>query len=151
MSLRSMNALHRRASGFLRRDENGGTNTIEFVLWLPIFIFVVCLVVDVCFLFLSQAIMFDVASDTARRAALGLFNGIDEAARNAAAEDFAADAATFLGVRPAVDASVDTNPVSIVITHDPSAIDLTGVFGFISGTEMTASVTQLREGLAAAE
>ncbi|MXU63926.1 TadE/TadG family type IV pilus assembly protein [Oceanomicrobium pacificus] len=47
--------------------------TVEYVLWLPLFVAILMLVVDVSLLFLTHANMYDVARDTSRRTALGEF------------------------------------------------------------------------------
>ena len=104
-SSRDRRARGRRIGYFLRRDEDGGTSTIEFVLWLPIFILILSIVVDVCFVFLRQAVMYDVAADTARRYAVGRFGGTgsdpNQATTVTTAQTHAVDKATFSGVTPA--------------------------------------------------
>lgn len=137
---RILDEQRRRARRFFNVDEDGGTTTIEFVLWLPIFILVLGIIIDVCFMFLAQAIMYDVASDTARSAAIGQF------LTNAEAVTFAQDKAKFRGTTPTVVADVLSNPVSITITHQAQDIDITGALGIIAGDTIRASVTQFREG-----
>ncbi|WP_112320789.1 TadE/TadG family type IV pilus assembly protein [Oceanibium sediminis] len=132
----------RRARRFFNVDEDGGTTTIEFVLWLPIFILVLGIIIDVCFMFLAQAIMYDVASDAARSAAIGQFETEQEAI------DFAQDKASFRGVLPSVtvDLGATSGTVEVTITHQAQDIDLTGVLGIVAGDTIRASVTQIREG-----
>ncbi|NNU79124.1 pilus assembly protein [Halovulum dunhuangense] len=132
----------RQVRRFLRMDEDGGTNTIEFVLWLPIFILILALVVDVCFLFLAQAVTFDVASDTARRRAVNFFT------TDAAASNFLATEATFNNTAPVV-ATVTTSGVEVTarVEFAPGDLDLIGVLGFISSDRMSVQVLQLKEGI----
>ncbi|MHA3979523.1 TadE/TadG family type IV pilus assembly protein [Halovulum sp. GXIMD14794] len=129
----------------LKQDEDGGTNTIEFVLWLPIFILILSIVVDVCFMFLAQAVMYDVASDTARRLAVSSGSQADiiaDAKRNA----------TFGGVEPAVVPTMNldgTGVIRVVVTHKVQDVDVVGVFGSVASTfasdEINATVYQVKE------
>lgn len=134
----------RRRLSELKRDEDGGTNTIEFVLWLPIFILILSVVVDVCFMFLAQAVMYDVASDTARRVAVGT--------APAAARAQAQTNATFNGAVPTV--TIDDNKngsgvVEVVISHNVRDVDVVGVFGSVASTfasdQLSATVLQVKE------
>ena len=53
---------------FLLRD-NSGSSTIEFCLWLPVFVLTLSLIVDASMLFFKQTTMWRVASDTSRQIA----------------------------------------------------------------------------------
>lgn len=125
---------------YVAEDEEGGTTTIEFVLWLPIFILILSLVIDVCFVFLGQAVMYDVASDAARRVAIGR--------PVAETTTYALDKATFLGATPTVE--ISDPPVNgaytVTIKHQLDQIDVVGILGFVAGQEISAVVTQLKEG-----
>lgn len=128
----------------LKQDEDGGTNTIEFVLWLPIFILILSIVVDVCFMFLAQAVMYDVASDTARRMAVGRF------ADTTAAEASANTAAAFNGTNASSTVTVGSDSViTVVIRHNVRDVDVIGVFGSVASTfgsdQLTATVLQVQE------
>lgn len=125
-------------------NEDAGTTTIEFVLWLPIFVLLLGIIIDVCMLFLAQAIMFDAASDLARRAALGTFSSNADMSTYIATEKVA----YFRGTAPTVEAGTDvtSNPVVVILSHNASAIDITGTLPFISSDKIRASVTQVREG-----
>jgi Flp pilus assembly protein TadG len=48
------------------RDENGSIS-VEFVLWIPIFIFLIAIITDLSIVYVVNANMYDVARDTARR------------------------------------------------------------------------------------
>lgn len=50
-----------------------GTVSVEFVLWLPIFLVIMAFTADACKLYLTQANMYDVARDTARRISIGQY------------------------------------------------------------------------------
>lgn len=50
-----------------------GTVTVEFVLWIPIFLIILAFTADACKLYLTQANMWDVARDTARGMSIGQY------------------------------------------------------------------------------
>jgi Flp pilus assembly protein TadG len=55
-----------------------GVLTIEFVIWIPIFMVILAFTADACKLYLTQADMWDVARDTARRISTGQYcNNVD--------------------------------------------------------------------------
>jgi len=66
-----MHKRRRRLSHFLRSER--GALTIEFVIWIPIFLTILAFTADACKLYLTQADMWDVARDTARRVSTGQY------------------------------------------------------------------------------
>lgn len=58
------------SAGCFGRDEKGSA-TIEFVLWIPLFLALLVLVVDVSTIYVTHTEMWNVARDTARRMAKG--------------------------------------------------------------------------------
>ncbi len=129
-------------SGFaFLRDETGAV-TIEFVLWVPIFVGLLVFVTDASIIYLTHSEMWSVARDTTRRMTTG------EITTAAQARDYAA-AHLFLGSRSYVIdpdvLSADRN-VTIAIGLDGAAI-----FGFffkpILGKTLVASVTMRKEPL----
>jgi Flp pilus assembly protein TadG len=120
------------------RDQSGGV-TVEFVIWLPAFLLVLMLAVDVSLVFLAQSRLWSVAGDTARRMSIGTLG-------ETAAEAFAASAATFRdGRQPEVEAEVSPSEVSVRLSLDSGAVSLFGVFPPGAGQPIIARVTQLRE------
>ncbi len=122
------------------RDEKGDV-TIEFVLWVPIFVGLFVFVTDASIIYLTHSEMWSVARDTTRRMTTG------EITTRAEAVDYAATR-LFLGSRTYVidpDFGGDMN-VTIAIGLDDAAI-----FGFffkpILGRSLVASVTMRREPL----
>jgi Flp pilus assembly protein TadG len=55
---------------FLRDDR--GSQTIEIVLWIPIFVALLVIIIDASMLYLTQTEMWNVARDTARRMTTGV-------------------------------------------------------------------------------
>ena len=124
------------------RDEKAAV-TIEFVLWVPIFIGLFVFVTDASIIYLTHSEMWSVARDTTRRMTTG------QITTDAEARDYAA-AHLFLGSRtyvidPTDPALADMN-ITIAIGIDDAAI-----FGFffkpILGKSLVASVTMRKEPL----
>ncbi len=115
--------------------------TIEFVLWVPIFVGLLVFVTDASIIYLTHSEMWNVARDTTRRMTTEEFTTAAEA------RDYAA-AHLFLGERTYVidpDFGSEMN-VTIAIGLDGAAI-----FGFffkpILGRSLVASVTMRKEPL----
>ncbi|MEM8789424.1 MAG: TadE/TadG family type IV pilus assembly protein [Pseudomonadota bacterium] len=89
------------------KSEDGGS-TLEFVIWMPVFVMILTLIVDVSTLAMTQAHMWRVASDTTRHVALGSKD-------LAQAADYARDQARA-GQSYAVSFADDGTTVSTVIT-----------------------------------
>ncbi len=69
---------------FLRDDR--GSQTIEFILWIPIFVALLTIVIDATTLYLTHTEMSNVARDTARRITTGhIMNKTDAEAHAASA------------------------------------------------------------------
>ena len=103
---------------FLRDDR--GSQTIEFVLWLPIIGALLVIISYASILYTTQTEMWNVARDTARRMTTGLFD-VDEVLDAAAAEEYAQSQLKlyeFLGSGYEVTATEDTvnSKMTVVIT-----------------------------------
>ncbi len=124
---------------FLRAEK--GAVTIEFVLWVPVFVSLLVFVTDASIIYLTHSEMWNVARDTTRRMTTEEFTTVAEA------RDYAA-AHLFLGERTYVvdpDFGGEMN-VTIAISLDDATI-----FGFffesILGKSLVANVTMRREPL----
>jgi hypothetical protein len=62
---------------FLRDDR--GSQTIEIMLWIPIFVALLVIIIDASTLYLTQTEMWNVARDTARRMTTGQLASVDDA------------------------------------------------------------------------
>ena len=126
---------------FLRNET--GAVTIEFVLWVPIFVGLLVFVTDASIIYLTHSEMWSVARDTTRRMTTG------EITTRAQARDYAA-AHLFLGNRTYV---IDPTDPAIADMNVTIAIGLDGaaIFGFffkpILGKSLVASVTMRKEPL----
>ncbi len=123
------------------RDEKAAV-TIEFVLWVPIFIGLFVFVTDASIIYLTHSEMWSVARDTTRRMTTGEITTKDQA------RDYAA-AHLFLGSRTyVIDPELASSDLNITIAI---GLDDATIFGFffkgILGQSLVASVTMRKEPL----
>ncbi len=124
-----------RLSRFLR-DETGSA-TVEFVLWVPLFGFLLALIADCTMVFMANARMWDVARDTTRRMALRIIT--PEEAEDLVRSRLEADGRTV---------SVTAEDGNEVVVSIAMPIEEVNVFGPLSGLlpgDLTARVVMLRE------
>lgn len=117
---------------FRRNDE--GAVTVEFVLWVPVFVLILMLVVDASMLFVAQSNFWGVARDTARRVAINSMT-------NAEADTWATAEAAFGSIAPEVDVLSAGGNVEVTISTPFSDVDVFGLMG-LSGLDLVAEVTQ---------
>ena len=122
-------------------DEKGAV-TIEFVLWVPIFVGLFVFVTDASIVYLTHSEMWSVARDTTRRMTTGQFTSRAQAADYAASH-------LFLGNRTyVIDPDFDSADLNVTITI---GLDGAAIFGFffepILGESLVASVTMRKEPL----
>ena len=123
------------------RDEKGAV-TIEFVLWVPIFVGLFVFVTDASIVYLTHSEMWSVARDTTRRMTTGQITSRAQAADWAASH-------LFLGSRTyVIDPNCDSADMNVTIVI---GLDDAAIFGFfckeILGRSLVASVTMRREPL----
>lgn len=119
-----------------RRDERG-SQSIEFVLWVPVFVALLTIVIDATTLYDTHSEMWNVARDTARRMVTGLITS------EQAAKDYAANEISVLNYPFQVDAKYDQSTgaeVTILLK-----VGDTSIIGFftplaIFGVDMRARV-----------
>ena len=129
------------------RTDDGAGVTVEFVLWVPIFLIILAITVDVSLLFLRQANIWYVARDTARQISIHhLDTEVEDTDGNNEAERYAMERANFTGDTPTVDAFVTFNRDVYVEIEVP--IEQVGIFGVLqigSGSNLKATVAQRLE------
>lgn len=123
-TLRNLYGLSRRLPRKFVKDETGSV-TIEFVLWVPVFVLILAITVDATILFMTQANLWSIARDTTRQMATGLFS-------DAQAEDYALDRmAPSWGGDTEITASRTGTRVKIVMSvpiADVSPFNIVGTF-----------------------
>ena len=126
-----------RASQFLR-DEHGSA-TIEFVLWVPVFVVLLVATTDASILYLHHTEMWNVSRDVARRVSVGDLTEAD--AVNVVQNEM------FLYSSAYTVATSDPTALNVQITIQTSIADAS-VFGFfqpVLDQYLTASVVMRRE------
>lgn len=119
-------------------DDDLGAVSVEFVLWMPVFLSILMLIVDATLVFSAEARLWSVARDAARQLSIYQLTK-DEV------PDYIAKNAIGLNGNLTVTAS-DTGPdVWVQVTIPISDVSLFGVFSNMSEPIITARVTQRAE------
>lgn len=122
-AFRNLYGLSRRLPKRFVKDETGSV-TIEFVLWVPVFVLILAITVDASILFLTQANLWSIARDTTRFMATGLLSDVG-------AEAYALDRMAAWGANTTIIASRDANLVSLSMSvpiSDVSPFNIVGSF-----------------------
>jgi Flp pilus assembly protein TadG len=121
--------------------EQRGSITVEFVIWIPVFLIIMAFMADGCLLYLMQADMWSVARDTARRMTTGQMNAT-------AAHDYAASQMMYPGKHYTINASVigtdDVVEISIPV-KDASVFGVLAAYGSFTDAVLKAKVTMRAE------
>lgn len=121
------------------RAADGGV-TVEFVLWLPVFLGLILLSADASLLFMRQSMFWEVSRDTARIVSRHGLNA-------PAAQQYAQNHASLGGYQPHVSVDVDPSAatVTVVITAEARALAPFGILGLTMGDKVSTRVTQTME------
>lgn len=125
---------------FLRHDEDGAPSTLEFILLLPVFMLIAALVVDLTFLFMAQARLHDVATFATRSWAVGTMT-VSEADLYAETRDI------ILSATPVATPLIDAGAITMTLSMSAAQATPFGILGFLTGDDISTTVTQLREGV----
>lgn len=107
-------------------SDDSGATTVEFVLWVPVFMFILMMTVDVSLLFLRQSNLWYVARDGARQASLRLIEDTE------VLKDYVETQGTFGGDRPiATDTIIDTTAGTVRVVLRVPMADV-GIFGILN-------------------
>lgn len=131
-------------------SDDSGATTVEFVLWVPVFMFILMITVDVSLLFLRQSNLWYVARDAARQASLHRFDNVD------ALKDYAMARGTFGGDIPSAEGTFINTTDGTVGVMLSVKMDEVGIFGILrfggrainvgdSDAPLRAAVTQRLE------
>lgn len=123
--------LHRKIARFGRTED--GTFTVEAVMWLPVFLFLFCLIADASLIFGKQAQVMRIMQDANRAMSIGRITSAD------GAESYIQSMIATFSENAVVTTTVSSGV--IVSTVEMPAGDLTAT-GFISSfTDLTIRVT----------
>lgn len=118
--------------------QEGGSATIEFVLWLPIVVAILLLVVDSSMLFMSRSHAMRVLQDTNRLYSVGQFTG-DTDERIAKAQNYALSRLRGLSPSAAVTTTETGGVVRTRATMETREIAQIGFLGLMIDTEMVVA------------
>jgi Flp pilus assembly protein TadG len=104
--------LRHRIASFL--SDERGSQTIEFILWIPVIVALMITVIDAATLYLAHAEMETVARDTARRMMTGQINGASKVAAEGAAVAYASQRLSYYNYPHTVTATWDPDNSMIV-------------------------------------
>lgn len=121
-----------------KTDGESGGATVEFVLWMPIFILIIGLVIDASMAMLAHARIWDVARDTTRQLSIGEMTAAE-------AKTYAETEAKLSGVTPTVLANDSGDDVWVDISLPISAVTPFNVMGLGGRGNIEARVTMVRE------
>jgi Flp pilus assembly protein TadG len=117
-----------------------GSITVEFVMWVPVFLMIFLAITDASLMFMHQSNFWNVSRDTARIVSR---HGLDAEA----AEAYARGNAAFGSYSPDVDVVVNEQAatVTVTISGKTAAMAPFGVLGFAVGDRISTRVTQSLE------
>lgn len=123
---------------FLRHE--GGSATIEFVLWMPIVVLILLLIVDSSMLFMSRTHAIRVLQDTNRLYSVGQFTGETTAERLGKAQEYAL--ARLRGLSPSATVTATETGNRVVRTQaalETREIAQIGFLGMMIDTTMVVT------------
>ena len=134
-----MNFPMRLARGLrIHRKKEDGTVSVEFVLWMPLFMVILALAIDASLLFMSQSNYWSVSRDTARLVAR---HAMDGPTAKAYAE---MRAGSFFG-QPQATVEYGASTVTVTLSAPAQSILLFDGMGFARGMDINARITQALE------
>lgn len=119
------------------RREDGGV-TVEFVLWLPIFVAVLCLVADASLIFGGKAQVLRIVQDSNRAMSVGRFRDTEDA------KAYIVERIDHLSPHAAVAITVTAGIVRTVVTMPASDLTATN-FGILDSIEVSVISEQMLE------
>jgi Flp pilus assembly protein TadG len=138
MLLRKLFRRRARGTGFGAGER--GSVTVEFVLWMPVFLVILGFIADATMLYLMQADMWNVARDTVRRMTTGELNAAD-------AKSYAATALLYPNKPYTITATSGSDDVVEIQlpVQQASVFGVLAVFGGFTNAVLDAKVTMRDE------
>lgn len=127
-----------RSRGKTFKKDTDGAVSVEFVLWMPLFMVIIMLIADTSVFFTSQSNYWSVARDTARLASR-------HALTESAAEIYATQQATSLWGAPTADVIMNGSTVTVNLSAPASSISIFNTLTFFTDGNLNASITQSME------
>lgn len=121
-------------------DQDGGAQSIEFAIWLPIFFGILSIMIDATTMLRAHAVAYNVAGDAVRRWVQ------EDLSTPSAVRTWAASQGTFHGHAPTVTANETNGVKSVTLDYDMSQIDVVGgLIAFTPSNRLTASASAWAE------
>jgi len=115
-----------------------GTVSIEFVLWLPVFLLFILVTADLSLVFTRQSNQWSISHETARILSRHGMTAAD-------AQDYVENQARFSGYTPKVEIEVTDSDVTVIIIAKAQKMAPFGTLGFALGNTITTKVKQTLE------
>ncbi len=127
-----------RIVAFIKDQE--GSYTIESVIWLPIYVFILAIMMNVSMVFFNESQMLRVVQDSNRSFAVGRINTLE------AAEQYVRDRLAYLEVTPVVNAQlVDGIIYTNLSVPATQLMPFSMLHKFFNGTDIVVSAQQIVE------
>ena len=120
------------------KKEEDGSASVEFVLWMPVFVAILMLTIDASLLFMNQSNYWSVSRDTARLVSRHALNE-DEA------KDYAEARAKRGRASPSATVVINGSLVTVTVSAPASSVSVFNALGLASGVNIDASVTHTME------
>jgi Flp pilus assembly protein TadG len=126
------------------RQESGGV-TIEAVLWMPVFVALLCLVADASLIFGRQAEVLRVVQDANRAMSVGRFSSDGELDATDVTEAYIKDRISGLAPNATVDTTVTSGVIRTVVTIPSSDLTANTPIGFLDALTIEVAAEHLME------
>ena len=137
-AFKNLYGLTRRLPSRFVKDETGAV-TVEFVLWVPVFVLILAITVDASVLFLTQSNLWSIARDTTRIMATGrLLDGT-------AAADYARGRMSTWGADAEINKIIDLDEVTLTIRIPIADVSPFNIVGAFTSGDISVALTQHRE------
>ena len=123
-------------------DERGSA-TVEAVLWIPFFLGLLLLVVEVTFVFYGHSQMMRIAQDASRKLSTGWFDTSAEAEAYILEEMRSMRNRTSTAATTAV--SIEAGVINTRISVSAGELDIVGTFDVLSAVQVTVAAQHLQE------
>ncbi|MEJ1992710.1 MAG: pilus assembly protein [Maritimibacter sp.] len=120
-------------------SKNESGSTIEFVIWLPVFVLVLSLIADTSLIYHGQSRVYMITQLANRAYSTGKFETADSA------ENYIKQEVAQIGGRASADVSVDDGIIHSVVTVPAVDFEALGLFGILNGLTLTVSSDMLME------
>lgn len=122
---------------FLRDDR--GSFTIEAVIWLPIFVVVLCMIADTALIFAKQSQVMRVVQDANRSYAVGKF------ADGAATETYILNLVHAMSPNATARSTLTNGIITTTVTMPARDLIATGMLPVLSGMNVLVVLQQMKE------